>query len=108
MVVGAWSMAGALRQLFEYYYYHKQGLKVLSIVKALRREDINVLRVGIHKLLVKYQKTGSVVRRTGSGRPLKVTETIKTTVKEQMRTDDKTSASQLQKILTDRGFHVCL
>ena len=45
---------------------------------------------------------------TGSGRPLKVTEMIKTIVKEQMRTDDKTSASQLQKILTDRGFHVSL
>ena len=88
--------------------FHKQGLKAPSIAKALRSEDINVSRVGIHKLLVKYQETGTVARHTGSGRPAKVTETIKTIVKEQMRKDDETSASQLQKILSDRGFHVSL
>ena len=35
--------------------------------------------VGVHKLLVKYQETEASARRAGSGRPRKVTGTIKTT-----------------------------
>ena len=36
MVVGAWSMAEALRQLFEYYYYYY----TVERVKQLK-EDLN-------------------------------------------------------------------
>ena len=89
-------------------FFYNQGLKAPSIAKALRGEDISVSRVGVHKLLVKYQQTRSVARRAGSGRLGKVTESIKTLVEEQMRKDDETTASQLQKLLTDRGFQISL
>ena len=62
--------------------FHNHGLKALSIIKALGREGISVSRVGIHKLLMKYQEMGAVARRADSGRPQKVTETIKTIVEE--------------------------
>ena len=88
--------------------FHNEGLKALSIAKALRAEGISVSRVGVHKLVAKYQETGTVARRPGSGRPAKVTETIKTIVEEQMRKDDETTASQLQKVLADHGYNVSL
>ena len=87
-------------------FYFTRGLKAPSIAKALGREGINVSRVGIHKLLLKYQETGSVTRRAGSGRPRKVAEAIRRIVEEQMRKDDETTAVQLQKVLSDRGFQV--
>ena len=88
--------------------FHNRGIKAPSIAKALNREGFSASRVGVHKLLVKYQETGTVARRAGSGRPRKVTETIKTIVENQMRTDDETTASQLQKMLSCRGFRVSL
>ena len=69
-------------------------------------KSLTCVHVGIHKLLVKYQETGTVVRHSGSGRPPNVTETIKIIVEEQTRKDDETLASQPQMILTDRGFHI--
>lgn len=63
-------------------------------------------RVGIHKLLVKNQEMGTVVRRAGSGRPRKVRETMKMIVEDQMRKDDETMVSQLQKTLSDCVFHI--
>ena len=88
--------------------FHNHGLKAPSIARALGRESISVSRVGIYKLLMKYLETGAVVSRVGSGRPRKVTETIKTIVEEQMWKDNETTASQLQKLLSDRGYHVSL
>ena len=77
-------------------------------MNALHREVIDMSHVGIHKLLVKYQETGRVVRPRGSGRPPKITETIKIIVEVQTKKDDETSASQPHTILTDRGFHISL
>ena len=79
--------------------FHNEGYKAPSIAKALCAEGIRVSRVGVHNLLMKLQDAGTVTRRSGSGRPAKVTETIKTIVEDQMRLDDETTASQLQKLL---------
>ena len=49
------------------------------LARALGREGISVSCVGVHTLLVKYQGTEAAARRTGSGRPRKVTGTINTT-----------------------------
>ena len=46
-------------------------------MKALSRESISVLRVGVHKVITKFEETG---RWPGSGGPAKVTETVKNTV----------------------------
>ena len=89
-------------------YLHEQGFKAPFVAKALREEGISVSCVGIHKLLTKYQATGSVVRRDVSRRPSKVTETISELVEAQMRKDDETTAKELQKLLADNGFSLSL
>ena len=62
-----------------------EGLKAPAIVKNLQKENLQCSRVGVHKFLVKYQETGSIARRVGSGRQTKVTAEIKQIVEEQMR-----------------------
>ena len=52
------------------------------LARALGREGISMSCVGVHKLLVKYQGTEAAARRTGSGRPRKVTGTIKNVKRE--------------------------
>ena len=65
------------QQMRSFRAFHNHGSPIAS---ALGREGISVSHVGIHKLLVKYQeKTEAAVRHAGSGRPQKVTGTIKTT-----------------------------
>jgi transposase len=86
-------------------FYFTLGLKASSIAKALGREGINVSRAGIHKLLLKYQETGSVTRCAGSGRARKIAETIRRIVEEQMWKDHETTVVKLQ-VVSDRGFQV--
>ena len=62
----------------------------------------------IHKLLVKYEETGIVVRRDVPGRPSKVAEAVSQLVEGQMRAGDETTAKELQKILADNGHFVSL
>ena len=44
MVVGAWSMAGALQQLFEYYYYYSlmSDDMCLSSIKATVYTEVSL------------------------------------------------------------------
>ena len=56
----------------------------------------------------KYEATGSIRRQVGSGRPSKVTAEIKEIVERQMRTDDETTAYQLHRLLTDKGYTISL
>ena len=49
-------------------------------------------RQGIHQILKRYVLTGSIGRKEGSGRRLKVTEAIKVLVENQMREDDDIGA----------------
>ena len=58
--------------------------------------------------LKKYNETGSIVRRVGSGRPSKVTAKIKQIVEEQMRADDETMAYQLHRLLNEKGYSIFL
>ena len=61
-------------------------------------------RVGVHKFLRRFDESGCLMRKPGSGRPTKVTMEVKTVVEEQMRQDDETSAYQLHTILTSKGY----
>ena len=85
-------------------YLFKEGKKAPAIAKALRDEGHVVSRVGIHKLLTKFQDTGSVARREVSGRPSKASETVDSIIESQMRRDDETTAAEMQKILVSKGF----
>ncbi len=54
------------------------------------------------------QKTGSLSRRIGSGRPSKATAEIKRLVNQQMKLDDETTAVQLHRMLTDKSLAISL
>ena len=47
---------------------------------------------------------GTIARQAGSGRKTIITEEVQRIVEEQMRRDDKTSASQLHVLLVSMGY----
>ena len=85
-------------------YHHLQGRRAPTIVKLLREETIQASRAGVADFLKKFKETGCITRSPGSGRPSKVTAEIKAIVEQKMREDDETTASQLHKLLVERGF----
>ena len=87
-------------------YFHEQGYCAPSIARLLLEEDIVASWVGIAKLISWYKQSRTIVRCLGSGRPTVITPEIKSIVKEQMRSDDKTTAIQLHSLLTPSGFRV--
>lgn len=87
-------------------HHHFRGLKPYSIAKALETEGIHVSRFGVHKFIIMYHETGSIGRRPGSGRLLKVTSRVKMLVEEQMQRDDKTAAYQLHQMLLEHGVNI--
>ena len=87
-------------------YHYKKGYRAPSIASLLLDEDIIASRVGIAKLLRRYEETGTIVRRPGSGRPTVITTEMKTIVKAKMREDDKTTAEQLHCMLASRGYRI--
>lgn len=86
-------------------YYYEKGYRAPSISSLLLDKDIVASRVGIAKLLRRYEETGTIVRRPGSGRPTVITPEMKTFV-EEMREDDETTAEQLHCLLASRGFQI--
>ena len=89
-------------------FFASRGLKAPAIAKELRKEDLHCSRVGIYNFLKKYEATGSIGRRVGSGRPSKITAEIKEIVEEQMRADDETTAYQLHQLLREKGYSISL
>jgi len=88
--------------------HYGNGYKAPTISKLLREEGVRCSRVGIAKFIQKFQDTGNINRRVGSSRPSKITSEIKQIVEDQMRRDDETTAVQLHRILTDKGYHISL
>ena len=70
-------------------FFTSRGLKAPAIAKELQKGNLNCSRVGIYKFLKKYEATGSIRRRVGSGRPSKIAAEIKQIVEEQTRADDE-------------------
>ena len=89
-------------------HYHFQGYKPSAISRNLRAENLTASKRGIAKFLKKYEETGSIARRPGSGRPSKVTAAVKSLVEEQMKRDDETTAHQLHVLLKSKGFNLSL
>ena len=88
---------------------YSQGLKAPTIAKILREEEqLRCTRVGVAKFLKKFEETGSLSRRSGSGRPTKITAEIKEIVEQQMQRDDETTAVQLHHLLSSRGYSISL
>ncbi len=89
-------------------YYYLQGYRAPTIRHLLREEKLKASRVGIAKLIRKFEETGCVTRLPGSGRPSKITAEIKAIVDEKMREDDETTAYQLHAMLVARGYRISL
>lgn len=81
-----------------------------AIKKRLKREDrLNVSRQAIWKFLRDYCKSGGCIgRKEGSGRPSKISEEVKRFVEQKMLEDDETTATQLKKLLRDRGHSMSI
>lgn len=89
-------------------HYYSRGYKPPTVSRLLREEGLSASRRGIDKFLLKFQQTGSIGRRPGSGRPSKFTTEMEAIVEEQMQADDETTASQLHRLLVSRGHKISL
>lgn len=50
----------------------------------------------------KYKKTGSIVRKQGSGQTSKLTNEIKILIEEKLKHEDETSLQQFKKVLEEK------
>ena len=64
-----------------------------------REEGLIANQMGIRKFLRKHRKTNSIVGRSVSGRPMKMTVAVKALVERQMRDNDEMTAVQLHALL---------
>ena len=88
-------------------HYYQQGRRPPTICKLLKKErTINTTRAGIAKFIQKFERTGSIARTPGSGRPTKISEEMRAIVEEQMREDDETTALQLRALLISKGYQI--
>lgn len=92
------------RILFHYY----RGLRSTSIAAKLAKEGGKVSVVGVWKFIRRYEETGSIARKPGSGRPTVITPEIEAIVEQQMMLDDETTAIQLHRILAASGHTISL
>ena len=88
--------------------HYSRGYKGPTIAKLLQEENLQASRVGIAKFLKKFNETGCIQRCPGSGRPSKILAEIKEIVEEQIRADDETTATQLHRLLRQRGYNLFL
>ena len=58
------------------------------------------------KFIGKFNETGLLSRKSGSGRPSKITAEMKEIVETKMREDDETTAYQHYSLLVMRGFTI--
>ena len=85
-------------------YFYQKGMLPRAIVDALADEGMTATRQGLAKMINRYEATGTLQRRPGSGRPSVITPQIKSLVEEQMRNDDETTAIQLEILLRRKGY----
>ena len=87
-------------------FWRNEGLKAPSICKKLRSEGLSCTREGVHKFLLKYEATGSICRKEGSGQRSKVTEEVEDIIETQMQADDEATVAELQKLLERQDHHL--
>lgn len=87
---------------------YSAGNRPPKIQKILKEESIVISRVSIWKFIRRYERSGTLARKEGSGRPTKITPQVMALVEEQMNNDDETTAVQLHKILNDKGITISI
>ena len=88
--------------------YYEQRYRPPKIAALLHDEGLSCSSRGVAKFLARYKETGTISRRPGSGRSSVISDTVKDIVEAQMKSDDETTASQLQVILSANGFKLSL
>ena len=89
-------------------FWYSKGFKAPTIMQKMHQEGMSCSRQGIYKLIKRYQLSGSIARKQGSGRPSKVVQEIKDIVESRMQEDDETTAVQLHKVLEEKGYNISL
>ena len=89
-------------------FYHFKGLKAPTIARYLQAENIYCARQNVAIFIKKYRQTKSICRRSGSGRPSKLTAEVKAIVEKETRKDDETTAHLLHQLLLSRGYRINL
>ncbi len=88
---------------------HWQGCTVSEVVEMLVLEDgIKISKQGVRMFLKRYNQTGTIARKTGSGCCLKLSSAVMHIVEDAMRNDDETTATQLQALLAAKDVYVSL
>ena len=85
-------------------HFIPKATKAPTMQKFLAAENLVCSRVGITKFIKVFERTESICRQPGSGRPSKVTRKVKELVEQQMCLDDETTAYQLHQLLTNAGY----
>ena len=89
-------------------FYHREKLTPSQILSALKVEHITTTRQTIARFIVRFQQTGTIARKEGSGRPSKITNRVMELVERRMRQDDETTATQLHTLLSSCGISISL
>ena len=75
--------------------YHLNGLFPSQILSALNVEGIFTTMQTIARFIARYEHSGSISSKEGSGRPSKITDRVLQLVETRMREDDEATATQL-------------
>lgn len=84
-------------------FYHNERLLPSKIQKELEKEGIKANRVGIWKFLQRFQASGAIERKPGSGRWRKADSAVEVVIEAQMKQDDEKTSQQLQRTLAAGG-----
>ena len=89
-------------------FYWCKRLSPSQILSAMQMEGICCCRQTIARFLKRYNLTGTICRKEGSGRPSVVTDRVLELVERAMRADDETTATQLHTLLTSCEIRISL
>ena len=88
---------------------HWQGYKISRIADILVLEDsTTVSRQSIRLFLKRFIQRGTIARKPGSGRTLKLSPAIPQIIERAMQEDDETTATQIQANLASHDVYVSL
>ena len=89
-------------------YWFREGCNPSVIQLKLLEEGFSCSKTGIYQFIKRFQKTGTIGRKEGSGRPSKVRGEVEEIVEAEMQRDDETSVAQLQTTLRMQGHNLSL
>ena len=87
-------------------FYAAQGLRAAAISRALANAGIMYSATSVSHVLMKLSNGQSIARKPGPGRPTKTSQQVKDLIEDQMRKDNETTASELNRLLQANGIKV--